>query len=112
MTDTTLPCPYPLDPDGGCSHHHDDVCQRSVHTHDWIRALCDTDETCPGCGATRPADEPPPADPVVLTPRDVVDDDGTVVGRCLAGQLPDGMWVYVDVRTTDHAAASTSERGA
>lgn len=21
------PCPYPKDPDGGCSHHHDDVCQ-------------------------------------------------------------------------------------
>lgn len=23
-------CPYPLDADGGCSHHLDDVCQRSV----------------------------------------------------------------------------------
>lgn len=23
-------CPYPLDLDGGCSHHLDDVCQRPV----------------------------------------------------------------------------------
>jgi hypothetical protein len=27
-------CPYPLDEDGGCSHHHDDVCQRRVEVAD------------------------------------------------------------------------------
>ncbi len=28
----TLACPYPLDADGGCSHHHDDVCQNPART--------------------------------------------------------------------------------